>query len=78
VVELRTLSEHESKQVLATHGAKFASEAIVADAQQAVTAAQRFGFPVVVKLVGDRLAHKSERGLVRVGLCDASAVQQAA
>ena len=78
MVELRTLSEHESKQVLATRGAWFAGEAIVPDAQQAVAAAQRFGFPVVVKLVGERLAHKSERGLVRVGLADASAVQQAA
>ena len=78
VVELRTLSEHESKQVLATRGALFAGEAIVPDAQQAVAAAQRFGFPVVVKLVGERLAHKSERGLVRVGLGNANAVQQAA
>ena len=78
VVELRTLSEHESKQVLATRGALFAGEAIVPDPQQAVAAAQRFGFPVVIKLVGERLAHKSERGLVRIGLGDASAVQQAA
>ena len=78
VVELRTLSEHESKQLLATRGALFAGEAIVPDAQQAAAAAQRFGFPVVVKLVGERLAHKSERGLVRVGLGDANAVQQAA
>ena len=38
----------------------------------------RSGFPVVVKLVGERLAHKSERGLVKLGLRDAASVESAA
>jgi acetyl-CoA synthetase (ADP-forming) len=33
---------------------------------------------VVAKLCGDRIAHKSERGLVRLGLADAAAVGDAA
>ena len=36
------------------------------------------GFPVVVKLSGDGIAHKTERGLVRLGLTDARAVRAAA
>ena len=36
------------------------------------------GFPVVVKLCGDAIAHKTERGLVRLGLRDADAVRDAA
>ncbi|MFM7262800.1 MAG: acetate--CoA ligase family protein, partial [Acidimicrobiales bacterium] len=35
------------------------------------------GFPVVVKLGGDNIAHKTERGLVRLGLSSADAVENA-
>ena len=40
---------------------------------RAVAAADALGFPVVVKLCGDAIAHKTERGLVRLGLRDADA-----
>ena len=40
-------------------------------AEAAVAAAAELGFPVVVKLCGDAIAHKTERGLVRLGLGDA-------
>ena len=73
-----TLSEHESKQVLSAFGVTFAPEAIVSDAREALVAAEQIGYPVVLKLVGERLAHKSERGLVRIGLNNGVAVEQAA
>ena len=41
------------------------------------TAADQLGYPVVVKLCGDAIAHKSERGLVRLGLGDRAAVDDA-
>ena len=41
----------------------------------AVAAADAIGYPVVVKLCGDAIAHKTERGLVRLGLRDADAVR---
>jgi acetyl-CoA synthetase (ADP-forming) len=74
----RTLSEPESKRLLAAYGVPFAPERVAADPQGAVEAATEVGFPVVVKLAGDRIAHKTERGLVRLGLGDAAAVIQAA
>ena len=43
-------------------------ERTAADADGAVAAAEAIGFPVVVKLCGDAIAHKTERGLVRLGL----------
>ena len=43
-------------------------------ADEAVAAADELGFPVVAKLSGDAIAHKTERGLVRLGLADADAV----
>jgi succinyl-CoA synthetase beta subunit len=74
----RTLSEAESKILLARFGVPMAAERLAADADAAVDAAVAIGFPVVAKLCGDRIAHKTERGLVRLGLADAEAVRVAA
>ena len=73
-----TLSEKESKTILGGYGVPFAREAVVADAQGASMAAVEIGFPVVVKLGGDNIAHKTERGLVRLGLSTVDAVENAA
>jgi len=73
-----TLSEHASKELLRDFGVAFARESLCADAEAAASAAAEIGFPIVLKLCGDRIAHKTERGLVRLGLGDASAVREAA
>ena len=74
----RTLSEAESKRLLAAHGVPVADERVVADADGAVRAATEHGVPVVAKLCGDAIAHKTERGLVRLGLQTADDVRGAA
>lgn len=74
----RTLSEPDSKRLLASHGVPIAEERVVPDAEGAVFAASAIGFPVVLKLAGDRIAHKTERGLVRLALGDAPTVRAAA
>jgi acetyl-CoA synthetase (ADP-forming) len=73
-----TLSEADSKRLLATHGVVFPDERVVTTASEAAEAAAAIGFPVVAKLGGDAIAHKTERGLVRLGLGDAAAVERAA
>ena len=73
-----TLSEHDSKALLARHGVPLLPERTATDADAAAEAAVELGFPVVAKLGGDRIAHKTERGLVRLGLDDADAVRAAA
>ncbi|MCZ7525938.1 MAG: acetate--CoA ligase family protein [Acidimicrobiia bacterium] len=73
-----TLSEAESKRLLHGHGLPVLHERVVAGADAAVEAAGALGYPVVVKLCGRAIAHKTERGLVRLGLTDASAVARAA
>ena len=45
---------------------------------EAVAAADQLGYPVVVKLGGDNIAHKTERGLVRLRLSNSEAVSEAA
>ena len=72
-----TLSEAESKALLARHGVPVPGEALVASPDYAVEAAGRIGYPVAVKLCGAGLAHKTERGLVRLGLRDGAAVAEA-
>jgi acetyltransferase len=73
-----TLSEHASKRLLAPFGVPFAREVLAADADAAVAAARELGPPVVVKLCGDAIAHKTERGLVRLGLSGDAQVRAAA
>jgi len=73
-----TLSEAESKALLARHGVPVPAEAVVATPEEAAEAAGAIGFPVVVKLCGQAIAHKTERGLVKLGLRDAAAVTAAA
>jgi len=73
-----TLSEADSKELLGTFGVPFPDERVVSTADAAVAAAGEIGLPVVVKLGGDGIAHKTERGLVRLGLGSADQVRDAA
>lgn len=73
-----TLSEADSKRLLAGHGVPVPDERQVASAADAVAAARAIGYPVVLKLGGDAIAHKTERGLVRLGLGDETSVARAA
>ncbi len=74
----RTLSEADSKALLAGFGVPFAPEHLVTDPSAAADAASEVGMPVAVKLCGEHIAHKTERGLVRLGLSDTDAVAAAA
>jgi acyl-CoA synthetase (NDP forming) len=73
-----TLAEAESKALLATYGLVVAEERRVATADDAAVAASAIGLPVVVKLNGPAIAHKTERGLVRLNLTTIDAVHDAA
>ncbi len=77
-IKTRTLSEAASKALLSTYGIPFLEERLAPDASQAGVAAQEIGFPVVAKLSGDKIAHKTERGLVRLNLNSADEVERAA
>ena len=73
-----TLSEAASRRVVADAGVAVSDWATAADPEAAVAAAEAIGLPVVVKLCGDAIAHKTERGLVRLGLGTADDVRAAA
>lgn len=72
-----TVSEAASKELVRQYGVPLAAEHIVSNSDAAVEAAESIGGAVAVKLNGDAIAHKTERGLVRLGLADAAAVRTA-
>ncbi|XQE81444.1 acetate--CoA ligase family protein [Streptomyces microflavus] len=73
----RQLSEHAAKQLLRAYGIRVPREQLVTSAAGAVRAAGPVGYPVVMKASGPHLAHKTELGLVKVGLTSASQVRDA-
>lgn len=65
-----TLSESLSKDLLRPFGVPFLPEVLVGGAEEVPTALQTLASvrgPVAAKLCGEAIAHKSERGLVRLG-----------
>lgn len=70
-----TPSEAEAKRLLAAAGIASAPEQTCASADAAVAAAERFGFPVVMKILSPDILHKSEIGGVLLDVADAAAVR---
>ena len=68
---LQTVDEAAGKALLSTLGLPIPAGEVVAGAQ-VVQAASRIGYPVVLKMMGPKLAHKSEAGAVAVGLANAA------
>jgi acyl-CoA synthetase (NDP forming) len=75
---LRALPERESLELLRLAGLAVTPVIAVADAEGAVDAARTLGGPVALKLDALEAVHKSDLGLVRLGLGDEAAIRAAA
>jgi acyl-CoA synthetase (NDP forming) len=62
------LSEYASKQVLRAYGIKTTNDVLCQSEAEAVKAAKTTGFPVVMKVASPDLLHKSDAGVVKVGV----------
>lgn len=71
------LTESESKALIAAWGIPASREERVRSADEAVAAAARIGYPVAVKVESPDILHKTEAGIVRLGLRDADQVRSA-
>ena len=63
-----TLSEYESKQVLASYGIPVTKELLVNNLQDLINATEEIGYPLVLKGCSSGIAHKTEKGLIRVDI----------
>ncbi len=68
------LDEVDSKEILRAYGIPMAVEALVSSRDEALAAAARIGFPVVLKAVADTLTHKSDVGAVALNLATPEAL----
>ena len=71
------LSESESKQLIAAWGVPTSLEVVAKDAEGAVKAAEKIGYPVVLKSDSSDIPHKTEAGVVRLNLRNADEVRAA-
>jgi acyl-CoA synthetase (NDP forming) len=72
--EHTSLSEIQAKQILARFGVPVVTDIVVHSATEARAAADRLGYPAVLKLVSRDVVHKTEHGLVQLHLRTAEAV----
>jgi acyl-CoA synthetase (NDP forming) len=71
------LTESDAKALFGRYGIPITNEKLTASAEEAVAAAGTIGFPVVLKGQSRSIIHKSDAGLVKVGLSNAAAVHTA-
>jgi acetyltransferase len=71
------LTEAESKQILAAYGIPVVETHIAATEDDAITLAEKVGYPVVVKIHSQTITHKTDVDGVKVGLNDGQAVRAA-
>lgn len=64
----KTLSEYDSKLVIAAAGVPVTREYLAKNADEAVSFAAQIGFPVVLKGCSEKLTHKTESGVIHLNL----------
>jgi acetyltransferase len=74
----KSLSETDSKRILACYGLNVPQEIVARDPEQAVAAASKIGGPVALKIVSPDILHKTEAGGVKLGLSTPESVRDAA
>ena len=66
----KVLDEYYSKKILAEYGIPTTQEALIENLDEAEAAADQFSYPVVLKVCAAEAAHKTEQGLIELGIND--------
>jgi 3-hydroxypropionyl-CoA synthetase (ADP-forming) len=64
----KVITEEASKSILKSYGVKVPPYALVTSPKQAVKAAKKIGYPLVMKIVSPQILHKTDVGGVKVGI----------
>ena len=73
----KALSERESKAVFAEYGLPVAADVLTSTVDDAVTAADKMGYPVVLKVDSPDIMHKTEAGIVALNIGSAEKLREA-
>jgi acetate---CoA ligase (ADP-forming) len=71
------LPEYSARRILAAYGIPLPNFERVGKVEEAIAAARRIGYPVVLKVVSPEISHKTEVGGVALGLSDEAALRAA-
>ncbi|MEA5058627.1 MAG: acetate--CoA ligase family protein, partial [Candidatus Pelethousia sp.] len=71
------LTEYRSKKILSAFGVRCTREILTQDPDACAAAAREIGFPVVLKVMSPQILHKTEAGVIAIGLADEGAVREA-
>lgn len=63
-----TLNEYEAKKLLSNYDVPVVQEEFITDAKEVTAAADKTGYPVVLKGIAESYSHKSDAGLVHLNL----------
>ena len=74
---IRQVGEVEAKEILRAYDFNVLPGHLARNANEAVDAADRIGYPVVMKIVSPHIIHKSDVGGVRISLANAEQVRDA-
>jgi len=72
----KSLSEHESKKLLACYGVPVTPEILATTAGEAARASKTIGFPLVMKTCSADLMHKTESGAVALNVSSETEVKR--
>jgi acyl-CoA synthetase (NDP forming) len=64
----RAINEFDSKSILSKFGVPVPDEELHQELEQALIAAERIGWPVVLKAISDEVLHKTEYGFVKLNI----------
>ncbi|MEW6044259.1 MAG: 3-hydroxypropionate--CoA ligase [Thermoproteota archaeon] len=73
----KVITEEASKSILKSYGVKVPPYALVKSSKDAVKAAKKIGYPLVMKIVSPQILHKTDVGGVKVGINSDKEVKQA-
>jgi acetyltransferase len=71
------LTEDESKRFVKTYGIPVVAQRLTQNPSEALLAAKRLGYPVVLKIVSHTITHKSAVGGVETGVCSPADLEAA-
>ena len=72
----KVITEEAAKSILKNYKIKVPPFDLVTSADQAVKAAKKIGFPLVMKVVSPQILHKTDVGGVKVGIDNVNDVKK--